>query len=237
MSELRRAIIAALNEYTNGTGHAIALEEIVERHVAAVVVPAEFDVRKVAIAATGDVAEGGWVPIYAESVAQCFEALCAAADRTNAMRERGDMFAEASRNKAGWLLETRRTLAQVIAERDALALRVQQVREFVDRGADDERHAQAITLLPSAEIRHRDVAEHLEAVRALIDVPLAARFSDSYTQEPDAERDARIEADVVKAGQIATAVGKAMANACDRIAIDIMAKAGVVCPVMGEVAP
>jgi hypothetical protein len=44
-------------------------------------------------------------------------------------------------------------------------------------------------------------------------------------------------ANVRQAGETAETIGAAMAGHCDRVAIDIMRKAGVVCPVMGEVAP
>lgn len=122
MSELRRAINAAINEWTNDDKR--KLEETIDHHVSAVVVPERFDVRRVAIAATGDVSEGGFVPVYAESVEQVNEALSMAAERANKMRERGDMFAEASRRKDGWLLGERHLVetltAQLLLAQEAL---------------------------------------------------------------------------------------------------------------------
>lgn len=133
MSEIRKAIAEALCEFAIVTGDRKTLTEILERHTAAVVVPAKFDVRKIPIAATGDISEGGLVPIYAESVEQVFDALTAAAERANEMRRRGDMFAEASRKKAGWLLETRRALEKMTKERDALYKFKAYVHERLDK--------------------------------------------------------------------------------------------------------
>jgi hypothetical protein len=122
MSELRRAINAAINEWTNDDER--KLDETIDHHISAVVVPERFDVRRVAIAATGDVSEGGFVPVYAESVEQVNEALSMAAERANKMRERGDMFAEESRRKAGWLLGGRHLFealkAQLLLAQEAL---------------------------------------------------------------------------------------------------------------------
>lgn len=221
MSELRKAIIAALNEYTERADCCARLEDIVERHVAAMMVPAEFDVRRVAIAATGDVGEGGWVPIFAQSVEQVNDALSAAAERTNRMRERGDMYAEASRKKAGWLLEERRKVADANVINARLVAILDEVRDRAERGKAVvemiEEELASLAHRPPGMVRGESIFAGMANLGPVSQVAESAE---------------------VKAVGVAGAeLGKAMAKNCDAVAIGIMRKAGVVDPVMGEVMP